>query len=180
LDVSHPNLSLRAFYFEDFFMAPMSRYFLALPLLLVVISGCTSSRTPCSASGKVTYKGAPVTGGTIAFHRMGEEEKGSLGFSIKPDGTYEAVGLQPKEYAVTIETESINQNRPKQVYGGGKNQEGQDAYRKKMQEQGKAPGITAAQGTYVKIPPKYSDESKSGLTVKLKNGKNDLNFDLAD
>lgn len=162
-------------------MAPMSRFYLALPLLLLVVSGCTSSRTPCSASGKITYKGQPVTGGTIAFHLTLEEQHGSLGFQIKPDGTYEAVGLQPKEYAVTIETESINKNRPKLVYGGGQNKTGQDEYRKKQQEMGKGgAGITEGMGTYVKIPGKYSDKSKSGLTVKLKNGKNDLPFVLED
>jgi hypothetical protein len=168
-------------------MTPITRLFLALPLFLVFVAGCGgSSRTPCSVAGKITYKGQPVTGGSISFHRLGEEQKGSYGFYIKPDATYEGSSMPAEEYLVVIETESINPNRPAPTYqpkgmraeGGAKIDA--NSYRKKMQEMGKMPGVTEEQGTYVKIPKKYSDPKTSPLKVKLEGRRNELNFDLED
>jgi hypothetical protein len=172
-------------------MTRSSRFLSALSLFLLIVFGCSrSGPTPCSVTGKVTYKGQPVTGGTIAFHRIvatgaDEEQSGSYGFSIKPDGTYEGASMPPEEYIVTIETESINPDRKTLIYqqpmGGGKNKMTADDYKKKMQEMGKFSGVTEAQGAYVKIPAKYGDKKSSPLkTKKLENGKNQLNFDLTD
>jgi hemoglobin len=53
-----------------------------------------------SVSGTITFKGKPVTGGTIAFHAM---EKSSTA-TIQPDGTYELVGILAGTYKITIDT----------------------------------------------------------------------------
>jgi hypothetical protein len=162
------------------------RFILVLPLFLVIIiAGCgRSSKTPCSVYGKITYKGQPVTGGTIHFHRTLEQQKGSYGFSITPEGTYSGSSMPAEEYVVTIETESINPKRATPVYmppmGESKDKMDANYYKKKMQEMGKDIGVTEAQGTYVKIPSKYSDEKTSPLKVKLENGKNVKDFDLTD
>ncbi|HEY7326436.1 MAG TPA: hypothetical protein VH592_02270, partial [Gemmataceae bacterium] len=151
-------------------MTSLTRFFLIVPLFLAIVVGCASkSQTPCSVSGKVTYKGQTVTGGTISFSRTQEELSGSYGFSIKRDGTYEGSSLPAEEYVVVIETESINPDRPAKTYQprgmrtqGGKKIDA-NTYKQKMQEMGKMPGVKEEQGTYVKIPKQYGDKKTSPL-----------------
>ncbi len=161
-------------------MTHLIRFLLPLPLVLLILAGgCTgSSRTPCSVSGKITFNGQPVGGGTIGFWPTNEEQHGSYGYSINPDGSYEGAGMPAQDYIVVIETESINQNKPKQDMMGGQNQKMNEMYRQKMKEMGKGGGEPL--GTYVKIPSKYGDQKTSDQRVTLKNGKNVCNFDLKE
>jgi hypothetical protein len=168
-------------------MTPITRFLLALPLLLLIVAGCgKSSQTPCSVYGKVTYKGQPVTGGTISFCRTQEELKGGYGYPIKADGTYEGSSMPAEEYVVVIETESLNPNRKTPTYQpkGMRTKDGAkmdaNSYRKKMQEMGKMPAVSEEQGTFVQIPKKYSDKKTSPLKAKLESRKNEVNFDLTD
>jgi hypothetical protein len=55
---------------------------LALPIAL---TGCSGDNL-APVSGKVTFKGAPVKGGTLVFSPMGEGRPASA--EIKADGTY--------------------------------------------------------------------------------------------
>jgi hypothetical protein len=154
-------------------------FLLTLPLFLVFALGCSHSKTPSKVFGKVTYKGQPVTAGTVAFHRLGEEQSGSFSFPLKSDGTYSGSCTLAEEMAVTIDTESANPKKvtPKYVQRGGKDPSA--AYMEKMKERGHVPAETD-KGQYVKIPPKYADKTKSPLRVTLKKGENELNFDLTD
>lgn len=171
-------------------MKSIRRFLGLLTVFLLILSGCSkNSQTPCSVSGKVTYKGQPVTGGGIAFHRTQEELQGGYGFTINPDGTYTGSSMPAEEYIVTIETESINKDRPPPTYQprgpagmgkvGGVKMDA-DSYRKKMQEMGKMPSVNEEQGKYVKIPAKYGDRKTSPLKAKLDNGSNKKDFDLTD
>lgn len=163
-------------------MTPLIRFALPVPLVVLIIAGCTgSSKTPCTVSGKVTYKGQPVTGGSIAFNPTSEDQQGMYGYDIKPDGTYEGTSSLPVgEYIVVIDTESLNPNKAKQDAGGmgGKNEKMQQMYREKMKQMGK--GGNPPQGTYVQIPKKYSDKKTSDLKAKLTSGKNVKDFELTD
>lgn len=168
-------------------MTLKTRFLLLLPVMLfVAASGCSSTkRMGASVHGKVTYKGQTVGGGTVSFYPKTQDEGGGFGCPIKADGTYEAPSMPAGEYEVAIETESNNPDRKTPTYGpkgpgGGdkKQQGGQDFYKQKMREMGKAPEATEAKGPYVKIEPKYNDRKKSGLTVTLTNGKNEKNFTL--
>jgi len=146
--------------------------FLVLPLLLVLVFGCgtkVNPNAPATVSGKVTYKGAPVTAGTVDFHPAGS--KGTISGPIKSDGMYTARDLPTGEMVVTVNTEMANPNRKTPSYGGGK---------------GKSP-IAAPPGPpptgggeYVKIPAKYANPKTSGLTVTLNAGQNTKDIDLAD
>lgn len=162
-------------------MIAKTRLFLALPVIALIAFGCSKSRTPCSVSGIVKHKGELVGGGTISFYPKIEEFSGGYGFTIKPDGTYEGSSLPAGEYLVSVETESANKDKKTPTYGpaggGGKGQS-PSGYADKMRQMGKAPQSTEAQGKYVKIPDKYNDKAKSGLTAKLINGKNKVDFDL--
>jgi hypothetical protein len=143
------------------------------PMLLLLVAGCGgSSGNTANVSGKVTIDGAPVTGGSMQFTA---KDGPTFHVQINDDGTYAQSELQPGDYVVTVETESLNPNKKHAVYGG--------AQGAKMTNQASPmpPGVAGAgpSGTYVPIPKKYGDPKKSGLTATLAKGKNDkVNFEL--
>ncbi len=148
---------------------------LALFALLGFLSGCGSSNpnTPATISGTVTYKGTPLTGGNMMFHGNDVVYPASIG----ADGTYEGRDFPVGEMTVTIETESLDPALKSKPYPG-KSKAGKD----KMAEQFRPPpeGVTPAASTYVKIPAKYADKTKSGFTVTIKAGRQTQNFELTD
>jgi hypothetical protein len=150
-------------------MIKVRLFTLILPPLLVLALGCgATSNTPSTVTGSVTYNDKPVTGGTITFQAEGG---GNYPLSIQPDGTYSSISeMPPGEMAVSIETESLNKDKKKPDYGGGRGPGTMEP----------PPGVGGDVGTYVKIPPKYGDPKKSGLTATLAKGKNTKNFDLKD
>ena len=84
-------------------------------LLLVaagaLVLGCKSENpnAPGRVSGKVTYNGQPVTGGTVTFHSKKDGAK--IPVSISSDGRYSAFDIPDGEMDVTVETESLNPDR---------------------------------------------------------------------
>ena len=60
-----------------------------------------------SVSGKVTYKGQPLPGGTVRL--IGADGKINSA-ALTADGTYQLEGLKAGEYAVAVETESVKKN----------------------------------------------------------------------
>ena len=151
-------------------MTSTGRLLLVLPFFLVLVLGCGSKgnpNAPAKVHGKVTYKGAPVTAGTIQFL---PKAAGTYTASIMPDATYSATDLPTGEMTVTVDTESANPNKKQPSYGG------------KKQMMGPIPqGVKAGPaGEYVKIPPKYAKAQTSGLTATLNAGDNEKNFDLTD
>jgi hypothetical protein len=168
---------------------------LAFLIATVAMLGCQSgSQFPAKVSGKVTYGGATVGGGTIAFYAPDGKVYAT---EINPDGTYVVENISEGTFEVTIETESINPEKKTEQYksaGGGlggmygKSGGGVPKFGKGAPKEGapKSPmpsdsvpsGGTPA--TYVKIPPKYKEKSTSGLSVTLKKGNNTENFDLKD
>ena len=164
-------------------MSRTPRILLLLPLCLLLASGCKSSRAPHSqVSGKVTYHGKPVSAGNITFNL---KEGGTVGASLKADGSYSVSGLPAEEMIVTVETESANPKQPKAAYGPPGQKKGQeggaDMYKKMMQAKGAAPADDAKEsGAYVPIPKQYADKDKSPLRITLSKGDNVKNFDLTD
>jgi hypothetical protein len=76
------------------------------------------------------------------------------------------------DMVVTVETESANKN--KKVLG---------AYGAKMSKMmGPIPESARSlpQVKYIKIPARYADPKTSPLKVTLKDGKNNIDFDLTD
>lgn len=78
-------------------------------------TGCGSSKYPktVSISGKVTWQGKPLAGGSIAFIPVNAGENGTnrpAGGQIGPDGVYQLSsfrsgdGVMPGEYGVTVES----------------------------------------------------------------------------
>jgi hypothetical protein len=165
-------------------MTRTGRLLLPLPLILVIVAGCRHNPTPANVSGTITYRGQPVTAGSVAFY---PEEGGMFSYSIGNDGSYSGWGLPAGELVVTVETESINPNpkgRPKATYGGkDKKRKGgnPNEYMEKMKAMGKAPDVSATTtGAYVRIPAKYAEKNKSPLRATLEKGTNVVNFELTD
>ncbi len=169
-------------------MTRTGRFLLTLPLFLAVASGCNTSNTPATVSGKITYNGQTVPAGSITFHPVATQstDKGGLGiynYSLKEDGTYSGTDLPTGEMVVTIETETANPNPTKSktaLVGGANKGDTAADYQKKMQEMGKAPSGPTNAGPYVKIPPKYAVKATSTLKVTLDKGKNTKDFELTD
>jgi hypothetical protein len=159
-------------------MISKGRLLLLSPLLFILASGCGPTKSAsASLSGKVAYKGNPVTGGTVTVF---VKDGGAYPIPITPEGTYSGTDLPPGEVTVTIETESAKQKFGMGDYakmkrgGGGGKEKGQMV---SPAPEGFQPG---AGGQYVKIPRKYSDKEKSGLSLALTRGKNTKDFDLTD
>jgi hypothetical protein len=146
----------------------MRRQFVSgvLLALVLVLAGCNPSKTnrEASISGKVMYKGAPVTGGTLTIF-IGEV---TYPVGIGSDGSYNAVQLPAGEAVATVNNDALNPDKPK--------------YGDKMAKIGPMPKDRAQvpTGTYVKIPAKYKDKKTSDLKVTLVAGKNDHTFELKD
>jgi hypothetical protein len=106
--------------------------------------------------GKVTYKGLPLPSGLITFHLPSKEsfEDNFL------DGSYQAVGLPPGQYKVTVITKEIK-GIPADA---------------KMKVPGKFKGPLKGP-KFVAIPQKYADPNTSGLAVEVKVGKQ-TTFDI--
>jgi len=153
-------------------MLPQGRLVAILLLLLAFGIGCSSGRNPnapATVSGKITYKGQLVKGGTIAF--IAKEAKGAYTSGIRSDGTYHITDLPVGAMEVTIETESVNPNLKKKSYG-------------KKGAPSPMPSSVKEKGTdpadFVQIPPRYGDRTNSKLTATLVAGTQTKDFDLTD
>jgi hypothetical protein len=149
-----------------------------LPLLFllfaVALLGCggKNSVAPAKVSGSLTYKGQPITAGTMAFHTP---EGVAYAAQISADGTYSAEDLPEGDLVVTVSTEHLNPAK-KSAAGTGKDSEKRT---KMMQsrEQPKGEAVVPKE-PYLKIPEKYSNPKTSTLTVTLKSGRQVHNVDL--
>jgi hypothetical protein len=128
----------------------MQRHVLAAlaGLGLLALAGCGGSSL-APVSGKVTYKGEPLSQGTIVFHpEQGRQASGKIKDGQIVEVTTHAPndGVAPGKHKVTIRSVS----NPDDMY--------------------------AKQESL--IPENYGFPDKSGLTADITSGKNDLKFDL--
>lgn len=138
---------------------------------LAVITGCSSET---SVSGKVTYKGAPVTAGSVTLVASnGQVYSGNLG----PDGTYQIAGVPTGEVQIAVVgANAASGNKPPPARGGGG--AGGPAGASRGGGAGNPEGQTpVAQATGPVLPKEYGDPRTSGLTGKVKAGE-PLNIDL--
>lgn len=146
------------------------RNLIGIVAMFSVLGGCgpgSNPNAPATISGKVTYKGAPVSGGTLYFHAEGIVYP----TSIDNDGTYLGRDFPVGDMVVTVDTETVNPARKGTSY---------DPQAAKMEEYKPPEGVTVTTATYVKIPAKYADKTKSGLKVTITPGKQVKDIELTD
>jgi|GEM_PF-608832 len=138
-------------------------------------------------SGKVRIKGNPVTGGNLIFHKEGKE---AANLKINADGTYQ--GFIPLgDLQVGVETETLKKRLEDMANQGGKGGGKMPAlsFSPKDMEKYKDKKMTAADmmkaamdpanlGKYVPIPEKYRNPQQSGLSVSMKDAKQEQDFDI--
>ncbi len=123
---------------------------------LASLVGCGGSSDKAIVKGKVTYKGAPVTGGTLT---LAPASGPPLSVTIKADGTFQTSDIPTGQMGVGIDTDSIMA-----MPGGSMANPPKDVQMPKK----------------VVIPAKYKDPKTSGLTWDIKSGTNTKDFDLTD
>jgi hemoglobin len=108
-------------------------------------------------SGKVTFKGQPLPGGTVSFVAADGKIYSS---PIAADGTYNVTDVKVGEYKVAIETESA---KPKDKPNPPEE--------KKPDDKGAA--------AFVAIPKKYAKPETTDLVATVMKGKQTKDFDLS-
>jgi hypothetical protein len=138
-------------------------YLLLFGGLVFLVSGC--SRPVGSVTGKVTYQGKPLKGGTVSF--ASTEGRQSFSASIADDGSYTIPNLVGGSYKVCVETESLKPP-PGVKAGMGPGQNRSPAAARTAENLKK----------YVQIPDKYSSADKTDITYEFKGGSETYNIEL--
>jgi hypothetical protein len=127
----------------------------------VCLPGC--GRSAPTVSGKVSYRGRPVTSGVVVF--VGAGGKASRPAVIKEDGSYTATGVPVGPVKVAVD------NPPPlgRVWG---NSAAPPANDPEVQE------AARRAASYVPTPHHYGDANQSGLSTTLKSGKNAYDIQL--
>ncbi len=118
---------------------------LALTLALVT-AGCDSATG--TVSGKVSYEGVPLRGGTVTFTT--EDGKSTTTARIQPDGSYTAENVEVGPNYVGVETRSAREE----------------------------PSAGLSHGRHVPIPVNYANPRKSGLRMTVWGGPQTHPIDL--
>ncbi len=158
-------------------MNSKGRLLLVLPLVLVLVGGCSHRGAHARLSGKVTYKGQPVTGGVITFL---PQSGGAYTANLDANGTYSIADLPAGEVSVGIETESVKRQATVADYNKGHQPAPPPGANANSMGAAGGAGSAAPATKYVKIPAKYSDPKTSGLSVSVTGGGQDKDFDLTD
>ena len=145
---------------------------LLLTVLVAGLAGC-GGKKKAKISGKVTYKGNPVTGGTLTLYPP-DEKQAPLPIQIQADGTFVTTDVTPGTYQVGISTESA-----KRAAGPDMSKFKPPPGVKVSAEEMKRYGSSSGGGVkYMAIPPKYAKPETSGLTWEIKGGSQDKPFPL--
>jgi len=188
----------------------MNRYLLGLLAAILGLSlGCGGgSLYTANVEGKVVYKGAPVTGGTL---KLVSADNGEITTGIRTDGTYTITNVLPAEYAVYVDNELLNPKKKTPDYnpgsvtkaggankmapvggmtgptpgkmGGGLPGSGGTTIGATPKGVGAPapPGVTPGEaGVFVEIPAKYRTTGKSDVKITVASGKNAIDIQLKD
>jgi hypothetical protein len=125
-------------------------------LLLAVallVTGC--GREAGRIVGRVTYKGAPLTSGSVMIHAADGNQYGA---SLAPDGNYRVDGVPPGPARVTVHSQPP---KPPGLLG-------KDLYRPAGREA----------SHFTPIPVRYTRADESGIACVVKAGEQRCDMDL--
>ena len=150
---------------------------LGLAAGLVGLAGC-GGESSADLAGTVTYKGKPVTSGTVSVvQRDGLSAAGAIG----PDGRYAVTGAVAGPGKVGVHSPD-----PRETADAGRRDRAADMAAtakfdpRESAAKDKARAKGAGDSTWRKLPDKYFDPEKSGLSYVLKPGANTLDIVLTD
>ena len=139
--------------------------------VLAACAGCGGDSGKATVTGKVAYKGAPVTGGTLTLYPA---DGPAYPITINPDGTFNISGAPIGAMGVGIKTDNAGSA------GFPAMPSGRTPPKDAVMPQNQKDYDMSKMGKKVDIPAKYNDLKTSGLTWDIKAGKNTKDFDLAD
>jgi len=143
--------------------------------MAVLPLGC-SGGGKASISGKVDYKGAPVTGGAMT---LTPATGTAIAVPLKADGTFALADVPLGTYTVSFNTDGV----PEAGLVGPPDSPGErpaDITQGKGMPKPEIPEGKAMMLRRVAIPAKYKDPKTSGETWEIKRGKNKKDFNLQD
>ena len=190
----------------------MNRCLLGLLAALMGLAlGCGSGNLyTANVEGKVVYKGAPVTGGTL---KLVSADQGEIMTGIGPDGSYKISNVVPASYTVYVDNELLNPKKKTPDYnpgsinksGSGPKMGGPGGTGMTGPMPGKGgggmpgsggattgptpkgvgapapPGVTPGEaGVFVEIPAKYRTTGKSDVTITVEKGNTTMDIQLKD
>jgi hypothetical protein len=129
---------------------PHSLRWIVAGCLVLLAQGCAKEAPKYPVRGKVSFKGQPLTEGTVMFVASGTGVTGAG--TIQSDGSYElrsgkpGNGMAPGSYRVSVNP----------------------------------PYYDPTTGSPPKFAVKYQDPESSGLKAEVKEGSNTFDFDLVD
>jgi len=140
-----------------------ARTFLVL-LVALGLSGCGASGT---VSGKVSYNGKNLKGGTVTF--ISSQGKASASTNINEDGTYTIDNVPAGDVKVCVDTSMLNP--------AGKSTHHYSAPPGQKPPEG-LEDSTDTSKRYVEIPKDYAFQEKTTLTLTVKGGKQTHDIEL--
>jgi hypothetical protein len=141
-------------------------------LLSLVSMGCGSSGT---VSGKVTYQGEDLGGGTVLFVSPGKKTERA---TIAPDGSYTIANIPTGTVKIAVETASARPPDPETMRRGMPQippdanlppEAEKSMYKSSPENKG---------GKYIRIPDEYGDPDKSKLTLEVTGGNQHHDIEL--
>jgi hypothetical protein len=153
------------------------RCLLLVPLLLLA-AGCGAGKSG-SVSGKVYYKGEVLKSGTVAFYPEGGG--GNFTSPIGADGSYTITKVRPGKMKISVASAAAGvQLGPQMGRGQAAAKKGMEQRKDKLKENAPpgAPVGTTASEPGVKLPEKYTDPERSGLSVEVTGGKQEHDIKL--
>lgn len=141
-------------------------------LVLLALIGCGGGNKVGTVSGKVTYKGEALRGGTLAFV---PKNAGGVVATIDPEGNYTVTNVPVGEAKITVQTFPAT-GGPPAMKGKAPPKMPQAPADQKMPDLYDFAG--KAKKGHMKIPEKYGDPEKSGLTYTVSAGSQTHNIKL--
>jgi hypothetical protein len=133
--------------------ARAAAFLIAAGLLTGIPAGCSSGLPTGEVQGKVTYKGKPVTEGTVTF--LNPKGEGDAEAQITKEGTYAIPKVVVGEYLVTVTPPMVIVDT----------------------DPGKSPPAPVEKPA-PNIPMKYRQQGTTTLKATVNPGKNEVDFDM--
>jgi hypothetical protein len=139
----------------------------ALSTFLVGCSGGSTISGTVPVSGKVTYKGQPVSGASVTF--IGEGEARSAAAMTTADGSYKLMtldseGAVPGKYRVVVDKTELPAELSKDI----------------SMEEAAANANKPTPAPKKLLPERYSDPTKTPLNFEVKGGVTNYDIELTE